>query len=343
MDARGHPHALDPELARLLAEVELRAGQLSRRHPDRVALARALTRWLMRTCAPRVPSPVGVELLSIRTGCGDVPLRLYRPGAKPAGRPVPLVLFFHGGGWMAGSAEDYDPFVRTLCALTQLPFASVDYRLAPENPFPAAHQDCLRAAEWVFAHAHEIGVQREAVMVMGDSAGAALAAATAWRLARRGRGRFRRAYLLYPFLDLRGDHGRHPSRLAYGDGRFLISVDDLAHSADTYLRRAGRAEQAIVSPLLLPELSLLPPTTLIIAGFDPLADEAKAFASRLVDAGVETTGKLFPTAIHGFLPFGDLAIARVGRAWLAGRVRGDLAADECGDGASRSEEAGVPP
>ena len=156
---------------------------------------------------------------------------------------------------------------------------------------------------------------------MGDSAGANLAVVTAWCIAKQTGYRLCAQYLLYPFLDLRGMHALYPSRGRFGNGRFLISRDDLEHSAQWYLEDTQKRDDPEISPILLPDLSLLPPTILVTAGFDPLADEGRLLGRKLAQADVPVVVRHFENTIHGFLPFGILTVAQKGRDWLARDIR----------------------
>ena len=326
----------EPETARFLDDLVQLAEEIARRVPDRLQFARTFTERLMSDFAGRVADDVSVYHFEIESAAGPVPLRLYRPSLpRGAHARLPLILFFHGGGWMVGGAASYEPFVKSLCAGAGVLFLSVDFRLAPEHKFPAALDDCCAAAHWACAEAKELGADPDRVAVMGDSAGGNLAVATAYHIRKRTEYRLSAQYLLYPFLDLRGRHVPYKSRRRFGDGRYLISLDDLEWSAQWYVNDAASREDPRVSPILLPDLSSLPPTVLLTAGFDPLADEGLLFGRMLLDAGVPVLARHFAQTIHGFLPFGVLRVARQGQKWLASEIRQRLFFSDSGSAARK--------
>ena len=312
---------LDTETARLLERIQDLAVQISRDVADDLVLGRQLTDRLMADYAGTVPEDVLVTSLEIETNAGALPLRLYRPSTPCSSTGQPLVIFFHGGGWAVGSVASYEPFIKSLCAKSGVLFLSVDFRLAPEHKFPTPLDDCRAAVRWAQREAMTIGVDPRGICVMGDSAGANLAVVTAWCIAKQTGYRLCAQYLLYPFLDLRAPHGRYPSRERFGNGQFLISRDDLDHSAQWYLEDTQKRDAPEVSPILLPDLSLLPPTILVTAGFDPLADEGRLLGRKLARADVPLVARHFDNTIHGFLPFGILTVAQEGQEWLARNIR----------------------
>ena len=147
------------------------------------------------------------------------------------------MLFFHGGGWSVGDIDTYDGFVRRLSAETGAHYLSVDFRRAPENKFPAAHDDCYRGRTLGLQRiAKRLGIDPARIGAMGDSAGGALATAVSWQIARQTNYRVNSLYLLYPFLDLRDDHEAYPSRITFGDGNYLVGRAGLSAAKQWYLR-----------------------------------------------------------------------------------------------------------
>ncbi len=250
----------------------------------------------------------------------SVPARFYRPGAD-ACPPSSIVIFLHGGGWSMGDLECYDFFMRDLCVRSGASILSVEYRLAPEHKYPAALDDGLAAVRWATGLTREHAGDVARVAVMGDSAGGNLATVIARRLHIEGRIQLAAQLLLYPMLDVSQPHAAYPSRMRYGDGEYLLTRESIDTAATWYLDGIGRRDDPDVSPLLVEDLSMLPPTVIVIGGHDPLLDEARLYADRLRAAGVATHFRCFETTIHAFLSFGVLDVAREGRAYLAEEIK----------------------
>jgi len=241
-----------------------------------------------------LPAPPMAEVVDL-TVAGALPARLYRPHDADG----PLLVFFHGGGWCIGDLDAYDPVVRTLAEVTGLAFLSVQYRLAPEHPFPAAVQDATTATYWAFAHATDLGFS--GVGVAGDSAGGNLAAAVAGRL--RGADiPLALQLLLYPSVDLRSLAPPIPDP----DGLRLVDDEGSAQVRRWYLAGADPA-QPDVSPLL-GEVAGVAPTVLAVAEYDRYRPEAQAYAARLRAAGVpvwEVLAQGLDHAFVGWVSFAD--------------------------------------
>ena len=188
-------------------------------------------------------------------------------------------------------------------------YLSVDFRRAPEHKFPAAHEDCYQAALWAFENCEALGIDPARIGAMGDSAGAALATAVAWQIARQTNYRLNSLYLLYPFLDLRDDHQAYASRISFGDGNYLVGRAGLSAAKQWYLKEDTSTEDPLVSPIFIPDLESLPRTTIITTGHDPNLDEGKLFAEKLKQSGVRVSATHFASAFHGFMPFGVLDVA----------------------------------
>jgi acetyl esterase/lipase len=230
--------------------------------------------------------------------------RLYRPtGAPTVG---PLLLFFHGGGFMYGDLDSHDAACRFLAERSGVRVLAVDYRLAPEDPFPAAYDDALAAHRWLVDHAADVGADPERLAVGGDSAGGNLAAGVAIEAARTG---LPLAYqlLVYPATDaLR----RTDSATAFAEGFYLTAAFmDLA--TRTYVAASDPADPR-VSPHYADLPDGLAPALVVTAGFDPLRDEGEAYARRLVDAGTPVELRRFADQIHGF--FNMVGVGRSCRA-----------------------------
>ncbi|GAB2828188.1 alpha/beta hydrolase [Actinocorallia aurea] len=260
-------------------------------------LARAL---LAAPAVPAVESPVVLE-----TVAGPLPAVLLRPDASG---PVPTVVYLHGGGWIAGGTDTHAQHVRRLCVEASAVVVSVDYRLAPEHPFPAAYDDSLAATRWAVEHAAELGGDPARVVVAGDSAGGQLAASVA--LACRDAGIALAAQLLIvPATDLAGGYADpetdalYPSRALEGYGLTTPAMAD-------FTRTYGVDPAAVdfrSSPLRAADLAGVAPAVVHTAGFDPLRDEGAAYARRLADAGVPVTARCWPTLNHGYFSLGGVS------------------------------------
>jgi acetyl esterase len=246
------------------------------------------------------------------TVAGSRPARLYRPEGHG---PFSTLVYFHGGGFVLGDLDTHDQLCRRICAGAKTVVVSVDYRLAPEHPFPAAVNDALEAVTWASSQRRELG-GTDLVAVGGDSAGANLAAV----VAQAHPDRVAAQVLIYPATD---PFGSHPSRHECGYGYFLeaVTVDWFmghylsAHAAEDDLRH---------SPLLAPPhvLSRQPPTLVATAEFDPLRDEGEAYADALRDTGVHVDYQCYEAMIHGFADMGHLSRgARAATDDLIHRIR----------------------
>jgi acetyl esterase len=251
---------------------------------------------------PEPPPVAEIAELSADGPHGAIPLRLYRPTRRsddPA--PMPVLVYFHGGGWTIGDLDTHDVLCRQLANASGCALVSVDYRMGPEHRFPAAVDDSLAATYWVRRHAAELGVDPARLAVGGDSAGGNLAAAVA--LLARDAGDLPIAWqlLIYPATDMRCGH---PSHVANGKG-YLLETPTIVYYRGNYIEEAhwldGRA-----SPLLCDDLTRLPPALVLTAGFDPLRDEGLAYANALGAAGNRATYLCFERQIHGFITMGKV-------------------------------------
>ncbi len=226
---------------------------------------------------------------------GDLRARVYRPEGEG---PFPTVAFFHGGGWVIGDLETHDTTVRSICRGSRAVVVAVDYRLAPEHPFPAAAEDAVAAARWIAAHLDELGGD-DRLAVAGDSAGGNLAAVVAQQLTAEGTplvGQF----LVYPAVDALGEY---PSRTENGRGYFL-EQPTMDWFYGHYAGAWDDAEDPRLSPLHAADLSGLPPAVVVTAKYDPLRDEGEAYAEALRVAGVPVEVTRYDGMIHGFFAMG---------------------------------------
>jgi acetyl esterase len=224
---------------------------------------------------------------------GPILVRIYRP--LDADGPLPVLLYFHGGGWVVGSLESHDAIGRALANRSGCLVVAVDYRLAPEHRFPAAVDDAWAATQWVAEHAAEIGADARRIAVGGDSAGGNLAAVVAIRARERG---IPLAFqlLIYPVMDYNLDS---PSYLENAEG-FYLTRDSMRWYWSQYLGDAdGTHPEA--SPLRAADLRNLPPALLITCEYDPLRDEGEAYAERLRAAGVAVTTHRYDGLVHGVI------------------------------------------
>jgi acetyl esterase len=253
---------------------------------------------------------------------GPLGLRVYTPRGGTG--PFPLLVFFHGGGFVVCDLGTHDALCRNLCAGAGCVVASVDYRLAPEHRFPAAPDDCLAATRWAAEHAAELGADPARVAVGGDSAGGNLAAVTALRARDEGGPRLAGQLLLYPTTDAEAAGMASLAENAEGYG---LTRRDMAWFKDRYFNDPSEAGNPHASPLRAADLRGLPPALVQTAEYDPLRDEGEAYAARLREAGVPTAVSRRAGMIHGFLFFPGLVRAADAAlddacAWLRGAFAG---------------------
>ncbi|CAM3998768.1 alpha/beta hydrolase [Nocardiopsis gilva] len=270
------------------------------------------------------PDVALVRDLSAPGPAGSIPLRHYRPDPD---RVAPGVVYFHGGGFVLGDLDSHDHVCRIIAARTGAVVVSVDYRLAPEHPFPAAPDDAFAATRWVAENAAQLGIDPERLAVAGDSAGGCLAAAVS--LLARDEGGPAIAYqaLVYPVVDHDGgSSGRqYPSRVENGDGYFLTSVE-MEWFGEQYIAAPADRHDVRASPIRAASLEGLPPALVLTADFDPLRDEGEEYARALASAGVPTTTVRINDGIHGILGFGQfLSAARRAETALVSALRAALA------------------
>jgi acetyl esterase len=251
-----------------------------------------------------------VEDLHIESRAGSIPLRIYRASSGIS----PAVVFFHGGGWVLGSIEAYEAFCTVLCNRTGCTIISVGYRLAPEHRFPAGVEDCFAAVEWISNNARQLRLKPECLAVCGDSAGGNLAAVVSYLGRENGGPAFTCQVLIYPVASF---DETTESMLSFADGP-LLSRRELEWFRDYYLQSQADGNDPLASPLLIEDLSGLPPALVITAELDPLRDGGACYAKRLLDAGVDVSYSCFPGVFHGFL-------AHTGHLRLADEAMGEIA------------------
>ncbi|WP_028933409.1 alpha/beta hydrolase [Pseudonocardia spinosispora] len=225
---------------------------------------------------------------------GEIPVRVYTPTGDLGTRPV--VVFFHGGGWVIGDLEVVDRPCRVLAAATGAVVVSVDYRLAPEHRYPAPFEDCYAATEWVAEHADELGVNPAKLAVAGDSAGGNLAAAVALAARDRGGPAISAQLLIYPVTDF------DFTTASYTDNAegYLLTRDSMRWFWAHYLGELDIGQAPYACPARAESLAGLPPAYVATAEFDPLRDQGEAYAEAMNRAGVAVSAKRFAGLIHGF-------------------------------------------
>ncbi len=253
-------------------------------------------------------SPPDVEArdLNIPGPAGWIPARLYTPPG--AMTPGPLLVYFHGGGWVIGDLETHDAHCRRLAAFSGARVMAVDYRLAPEHPFPAGHDDALAATCWAFDHAGEIGVDAARIGVGGDSAGGNLAACVSQDLRADKVRRLKFQLLLYPAVGPKEMTASRRDR----DGPVLSSA--AMAFFEVALAAATHPEGLRAAPAQASDLAGLPPALVVTAGFDPLEDEGRDYAAALRAAGVQADHRNYETLVHDFFIMGDVSPAVVDAA-----------------------------
>lgn len=262
--------------------------------------ARAFYRERRTFTQPAPPEVGAVRDLEARGPAGPIPLRSYRPAGSSPDAVLPVLVYFHGGGWVIGDLDTHDVLCRQLCNLSGCAVVAVDYRLAPEARFPAAADDALAATRWVRAQAAALKVDASRLAVGGDSAGGNLAAVVA--LAEREAGDLPIAFqlLIYPATDQRRGW---PSHTTNGQG-YVLTKDSMDYYHDHYIPDPAQDLDWRASPLLHPDLSKLPPAFVLTAGYDPLRDEGLQYAHALTVAGNRATLVNFERQIHGFITMG---------------------------------------
>jgi acetyl esterase len=298
---------IDPLLAGFLAQAATQ--------PPLESLPVEVGRQVYRDLAASLglpPPPVATVVEhTVRGPGGPLLLRLYTPNA-PAALPRPMLVYLHGGGWVIGDLETHDAVCRRLCHDAGMLVIAVDYRRAPEHPFPAAPDDAEAALRWAAAHAAELDGDPARLAVAGDSAGAQLAAVAAMRVA--GQVPLRGLGLIYPPALHHGE--TLPSRTENGEGKFL-TASAMVWFMEAYL---GKDASMVTHPeaalLHAPRLGALPPTWIATLGHDPLRDEGIALARAIAAAGVATTHVHEPSGVHACIHF--TALSPVGARLMAG-------------------------
>jgi acetyl esterase len=303
---------LDPQARALLdLMIERRIPEVWTLTPEE---ARRLYRERRFFTQPTPPSMVGSRDLSLPGPAGALPARLYRPPGLRT--PAPVLIYFHGGGWVIGDLDTHDVLCRQLAVAGHCAVLAVDYRLSPEAAFPAAVDDCLAATLWVQAEGAALGLDAGAVAAGGDSAGGNLAAVVCLLLREAARPMPRLQLLIYPATDQRFVTASYQ---ANGQG-YLLTAESMQYYRGQYLPDAEQWLDWRASPLLAASHAGLPPALVLTAGYDPLRDEGRQYADRLSAAGVPAQYLCFERQIHGFITMSrvlDEAYSAVGLCGMA--------------------------
>ncbi len=249
------------------------------------------------------PAPVAkVEDRRSPGAAGDIRARIYWPASTTG--PLPLFVVIHGGGFVIGSVESRDPQCRLVCRDAECIVVSVDYRLAPEHPYPAAPDDCWAALNWVHAHAADLCGDPDRIAVGGESAGGNLAAGLALRARDAGGPALAAQILVYPVTDMFFEQDL-PS---YGllDEDYFLTRDQMRWYYDCYAPGVTATDDPMLSPCKVDDLSGLPPAQIVTAEFDPLRDDGKRYGERLAAAGVPVEYACMDGMIHGYWHYGKL-------------------------------------
>ena len=282
--------ALDPQVRALLDQLEAAGSpEIFEVSPDEARRMFAAGSALMGGAGAQ---DVQAEDRVMGGEATEIRLRVYTPSSGQAPRPV--VVFYHGGGFVIGDLDTHDASCRDLAAASGAVIVSVDYRLAPEHPFPAAVEDAYDALVWAHRHAAEIGGDPARLAVAGDSAGGNIGAVVAILARDRQGPPLRFQLLIYPATDMTMSH---PSVQENGEGYFLTHKA-MQWFMNNYLGDADPRDP-LASPLFTPDLSGLPPAHIVTAGFDPLRDEGESYAERLREFGVAVTAKRYDDQVHG--------------------------------------------
>ncbi len=288
--------SLDPQAAEILKRIEESDGPgLGEGSPEEGREIFATTTSLLGLPAPEVEK---ISEVRIPGPNGEIRSKIIIPkGAEAEPEPLPILIYYHGGGWVIGSPETHIGETCFYASEANCIVVVPDYRLAPEHPFPAAPQDCYAVLEWVAANARDIGGDASKIALAGDSAGGNLSAVVAQMARDKNGPDLVLQLLIYPATRMGATTQSYKD---FNDGYFLTG-QAMDWFFGHYLKQQGQWDDPMASPLLAKNLSNLPPAYIMTAGFDPLRDEGKAYADRLREAGVPVDYVCYEGQIHGFV------------------------------------------
>ncbi len=286
---------LDPQVQALLdAAAKANLPPMWQLTPDQ---ARAQYLLRVRRLEPKDEPIYRVEDRAVPGTDHQIPIRIYRPREANPGELLPVLVWYHGGGFVIGSLDTHDSACRRLATLGDCMVVSVDYRLAPEWKFPAGVDDSFAALKWISAHATEIGADPARIAVGGDSAGGNLATVCALLARNAGAPKVAFQLLFYPCI---APEPETPSHYKFADG-YILTRQTITWFYKLYLKSPKDTQDFRFGPLITDDLSQLPPAFILVAGYDPLRDEGVQYATRLVEAGNAVTLVNMPGMVHGFL------------------------------------------
>jgi acetyl esterase len=283
---------LDPQAKALLDAAEQSGAPPFNAYP--AAEARAIYDQASELVRGSPPEPFSIEELFVPGVAGDIPTWIYRPDAN---KNLPLLIYYHGGGYTIGSLKSHDCVCRALCVEANCIVVSVDYRLAPENKYPAAVEDAWSAAKWLAENAESLGADKNRIAIGGDSAGGNLAAVVSLLAKESGGPKFTFQLLIYPGTDMSCSFESHKK---FGKG-YRLTNELVEWFYDHYFSSDDDINHWQASPLNAEDLSDLPPAFVISAGYDPLQDENRAYAEKLAKAGVAVKHSHYESMMHGFI------------------------------------------
>jgi len=306
------PLELDNDLRRIM--VKLEKDGIPSTSDLTVADARRLSREMDRKLAGPSINIASVRNFCITTTEAKIPVRAY---SNATHEHLPVLLFFHGGGWVIGDLESRDWFCRYLAKAVECVVYSVDYRLAPENKFPTPAEDCYQVTKWIVENCDAEGIGPNCVAVSGESAGANLATVVCLMARDRGGPTIFYQLLLYPVTN----HAFNTQSYRDCASGYFLTTEDMKWYWNHYLREQDDGNDPYASPLAAKDLSGLPPALVVTAGFDPLRDEGEAYAERLKEADGATRISRYDSMIHGFLDFPELQQTKAAIDEIAAELR----------------------
>jgi acetyl esterase len=261
----------------------------------------------LRAASPASPAleVAKVSEETITTPNGAFTVRILHPRIPATGEKLPVVIYFHGGGFIFGGLDQVDDLTRKMAKRAQAVVVNVDYRLSPEAKFPLAVNDAYATLEWVAANAARLGIDPGKIVISGDSAGGNLTIVTCLTAREREGPSIRFQVPIYPSLDLRS-RPTYASRLKWGGGKYILDNEDIEWLLEQYLNSREEGDDWRASPILAQSFSGLPSALVVTADHDPLMDEGKLYADRLKADGVDTEYACFEGTFHGFVGYADL-------------------------------------